>query len=186
MLLFSSQSSAYLNVKTASIASSSFLNNNFDLPTQSYQGGFLDILTNNLTIFKTTFNKSISEKGSAITISPSDSNAIYSFNLCSFNNLIAFSYGAAVYIPEALNSSSIVFEYCTFNEIATRYGGAVYLSFPIKSSDLSSYYSVFPNVTMNSCNSSHVYAAPGGLVYAKNAKISLVTIKSTQNNPSLI
>lgn len=58
------------------------------------------------------------------------------------------------------------------------------MSFSVSSSSLSSYYSVFPVLSMVSCNSTNIFAANGGLIYAERLNVSISTHRSVSNDPS--
>jgi len=83
------QASTYLNSKNVNLTDSSFLNNNYDLEVQSYHGGFLDIQSNNFIASNSSFSNSIGNKGSAVSISPSEAGAKYQLISCNFTSLIA-------------------------------------------------------------------------------------------------
>ena len=136
-----------------------------------------------MTATNTTFIKGLGKKGSAVSITPSSSNASYLFTSCVFKNLIATTYGAAVYVTEPLNSTALTFSNCSFTQIASKQGGVVYIAFSISSSTLSAYSSVLPSVNISSSNSTHLYSSQGGLVYAEYSSIILNSILSTENNP---
>jgi len=68
-----------------------------------------------------------------VSITPSNANASFKFTLCTFDTLLAATYGAAVYIPEAINSTSLTMDSCTFNAIGSNMGGAVYVYYAAKS-----------------------------------------------------
>jgi len=93
----------------------------------------LDIQSNSLEVVNTEFRNSIAEKGSAVSITPSNANASFKFTFCTFDTLLAATYGAAVYIPEAINSTTLTMESCTFTGIASNIGGAVYVYYAVKS-----------------------------------------------------
>lgn len=188
LLTFSLAASAYLYAHTIFIKDTHFINNNYDPLTQvlgsSYQGGYLDIQSNNLEVISTEFKNSIAEKGSAVSITPSNSGASYKFTSCTFDTLLAATYGAAVYIPEAMNSTSLTLDSCTFSGIASNSGGAVYVYYAVKSLVPSEFFGVFPNITVKAANSAHIYASQGGLVYAENSNVTLLNIISAENDPA--
>jgi len=165
------------------LTNSNFLNNNFDTQIHSFQGGFLVIESNTFSASNCKFQKSLGSSGSAISITPSNPSAAYFFVSCTFENLIASLYGAAVYISGVLKSAVLTFEFCEFKEIASKYGAVVQMSFQTTSLEAHNYL-LFPTLTMSSCNSTHVYASSGGLVYAENAYVNLKDILSTENNPA--
>jgi len=144
----------------------------------------LDIQSNSLEVINTEFRNSIAEKGSAVSITPSNANASFKFTSCIFDTLLAATYGAAVYIPEAINSTVLTMESCTFTGIVSNSGGAVYVYYAVKLENPGDFYDVFPNITMKSSNSSHVYASQGGLIYAENSNVTLLNIESTENDPA--
>ena len=119
-----------------------------------------------------------------MSITPSKSSSSYTFTSCNFTDIIASTYGGAVYITEALNSTVLTFDSCFFSEITAEYGGVVYVSFSVSSSTLSSYYSVFPVLTMTSCNSTNIFATSGGLIYTENLNISISSHRSVSNDPT--
>jgi hypothetical protein len=60
----------------------------------------------------------------------------------------------------------------------------VYVSFSVQTASISEYYSVFPLITMDACNSTNLFAVKGGLIYTQNANVSLSLLSSKINNPS--
>jgi len=62
-------------------------------------------------------------------------------------------------MTEPFNTTALTFDSCDFTLIASKYGGAIYLFFIVESIDLSPYYPVFPTISLDSCNSTHVYAS---------------------------
>lgn len=148
----------YLNGLETTVNNSNFTNNNYGKSIQKFQGGFLDIQSNNFAATNTIFKNSLASKGSAVSITSSSSGANYSFNSCIFSSLIASTSGAVVFMAEVSNSTVLSFDSCLFTEIASKQGGVVYLSF-IVYSNLPSDYSVFPTISLTSCNSTHVYAS---------------------------
>ena len=69
-----------------------------------------------------------------------------------------------VYLDEVIQPTVLTFQSCVFKEIAATYGGVVYLSFLANYLEKTN-YSMFPTVVMSSCNSTHVYASLGGLIW---------------------
>ena len=80
------------------------------------------------------------------------------FMMCMFEDLIAQTYGAAVYITEAMNSTNLSFDDCVFSNVAAAYGGAVHSSFSLMSLDISAYMPIFPLITFHSCNGTNLFA----------------------------
>lgn len=176
----------YLDAKTITLSDSNFLNNNYDLSETIFKGGFLDIQSNSLIVRNTTFIKSLGKKGSAVSITPSNSGASYLFSSCVFKNLIASTQGAAVYVTEPLNSTALTFWNCSFTQIASKQGGVVYISFSISSTNFADYSSVLPRVNISSSNSTHLYSSLGGLVFSEFSNVILNNINSVENNPKNI
>jgi len=73
--------------------------------------------------------------------------------------------GAVVYLDGVIKAAILLFQSCEFKEIAAKNGGVVYLSFLVNKLETPNYL-MFPTVAMSSCNSSHVYASLGGLIWA--------------------
>jgi len=73
--------------------------------------------------------------------------------------------GAAIYLDGVIEATVLTFQSCEFKEIAATNGGVVYLSFLVNKIEAPN-YSLFPTVDMSSCNSTHVYASLGGLIWA--------------------
>jgi len=70
-----------------------------------------------------------------------------------------------IYLDGDIEAVVLTFESCEFKNIAAIYGGVVYASFLINIQETSN-YSMFPTLVMSSCNSTHVYASSGGLIWA--------------------
>lgn len=60
----------------------------------------------------------------------------------------------------------------------------MYVSFSVQTATISEYYSVFPLITMDACNSTNMFAIKGGLIYAQKGNVSLSHIRSKINNPT--
>ena len=60
----------------------------------------------------------------------------------------------------------------------------MYVTFSVQTASISEYYSVFPLITIDACNSTNMFAVKGGLIYSQNANVSLSHLSSKINNPS--
>ena len=69
-----------------------------------------------------------------------------------------------VYLDGDIEAAVLTFQFCEFKEVSATYGGVVYVSFYVNNLETPN-YSLFPTVVMSSCNSTHVYASLGGLIW---------------------
>ncbi|KAL4512014.1 hypothetical protein ABPG72_005016 [Tetrahymena utriculariae] len=185
LVSFSSSAAFYLNVNNGQIINTNFSNNNYDLTQAIYKGGYIEIQSNNFNVSQSNFINSIAQQGNGFTIVPSSQNANYQFSSCLFQNLIADSNGAAVYISQALNLTTLQFNNCVFKNLLSSQGGAIYLYFTISSKNILSFKSKFPSVIFNSCTTQNLFSTQGGLAYVYNSNLQINDLRSSQNNPNL-
>lgn len=57
--------------------------------SDNFKGGFMDIQSNCFICSNTSFKNSMANKGSAVSLTPSQSNAFFNFTDCIFEDLIA-------------------------------------------------------------------------------------------------
>ncbi|EAR93729.2 transmembrane protein, putative (macronuclear) [Tetrahymena thermophila SB210] len=185
LISYSSSAAFYLNVYNGQITNTKFQNNNYDLDYATYKGGYIEIQSNNFTVSQSNFTNSIAQQGNGLTIVPSQAQASYKFNQCIFQNLIAAQNGAAVYINQALNLTTLQFNNCIFTNILSSEGGGIYLYFMVSSKNILSLQSTFPTVIFNGCTTSNLFSIQGGLAYIQNSNLQINDLKSRQNNPNL-
>ncbi|KAL4475171.1 hypothetical protein ABPG74_001867 [Tetrahymena malaccensis] len=182
LINYSSSAIIYIQAQKININSSCFKGN--DNAQNRFQGGFLQIFTNYLTVTETIFTNNLAQYGAAISINPNTENANITFFNCKFQNLIALQKGAAVYIRQALNKTQINFNKCTFSNILSQYGGCVYITYPMNSLLVKDFNLILPQITFQDCITSHVYAQQGGFIFSQNTNINLYNHTSLTNNPN--
>ncbi|KAL4475173.1 hypothetical protein ABPG74_001869 [Tetrahymena malaccensis] len=184
LISYSSQAAFYLNVLNGQIFNTTFSNNNYNLKQAIYQGGYIEIQSNNFNVSQSNFTNSIAQQGSGFTIVPISAQANFQFSSCIFQNMIAASNGAAVYISQALNLTTLQFNSCIFTNLLSSQGG-IYLQFTVSSKNILSFQSVFPIAILNNCIAQNLFSIQGGLAYVQNSNLQINDLRSIQNNPNL-
>jgi len=166
----------YLVVQELIVSNSSFIYGNFFVHDSSHvvsHGSFINIQTLNMVLSNSNFSYAFAIFGGVVYITTIKGASI-TVEYCLFNQVYAWSSGAAFYlVTNVATSTTVNFTNNVFDQLCSFDQGAVFFMTNSLSSPTS--------LSMNNNNISRFNAQTGGLIYASSLNISFSFLRISMN-----